>query len=81
MPSPSRAANRRGIAAMSLGMASFIANDALVKFVSQSLPAAQLIFLRGLMATLLLLAVRFTTSAPSALPAISNEARVRVLFS
>ena len=42
---------------MSLGMASFIANDALVKFVSQSLPAAQLIFLRGLMATLLLLVV------------------------
>ena len=33
---------------MSLGMASFIANDGLVKYVSQSLPAAQLICIRGL---------------------------------
>ncbi len=46
-------ANRRGIRLMVLSMACFIANDALVKFVSASLPAAQLIFLRGLMATLL----------------------------
>ncbi len=42
---------------MSLAMASFIANDALVKYVSESLPAAQLIFIRGLFATVLLLAV------------------------
>lgn len=40
---------------MALAMASFVANDALVKFVSQSLPAAQLIFLRGLFAVALLL--------------------------
>lgn len=52
-----RAANRRGIAAMSLAMASFVTNDALVKVVSQSLPAAQLIFIRAVFATLLLLAV------------------------
>lgn len=36
-------------------MASFVANDALVKYVSQSLPAAQLIFIRGVFASLLLL--------------------------
>lgn len=42
---------------MSLAMASFIANDALVKYVSESLPAAQLIFIRGLFSTVLLLAV------------------------
>ena len=47
--------NRRGIVAMALAMASFVANDALVKFVSQSLPAAQLIFLRGLFAVALLM--------------------------
>lgn len=42
-------------------MACFIVNDTLVKFVSQSLPAGQLIFLRGLMATALVLAfVRVT---------------------
>jgi drug/metabolite transporter (DMT)-like permease len=48
--------NRRGILAMAFAMASFVANDALVKFVSQSLPAAQLIFLRGVFALALLMA-------------------------
>ena len=43
--------NRRGILAMSLAMALFIANDALVKQVSATLPGFQLIFIRGLMAT------------------------------
>jgi drug/metabolite transporter (DMT)-like permease len=56
-PAPSRAANRRGILAMAAGMASFVTNDSLVKYVSQSLPAAELIFLRGVFATVLLLAI------------------------
>ena len=43
--------NRRGILAMSLAMAFFIANDALVKQVSATLPGFQLILIRGLMAT------------------------------
>ena len=47
--------NRRSILAMSLGMALFIANDALVKQVSTTLPGPQLIFIRGLMATTLVL--------------------------
>ena len=47
--------NRRGIVAMSLAMALFIANDALVKQVSATLPGPQLIFIRGLMATTLVL--------------------------
>ncbi|APW40022.1 hypothetical protein RD110_24790 [Rhodoferax koreense] len=51
------AANRRGVLAMLAAMASFIANDALVKYTSQTLPAAQLIFLRGVMACLVVLAV------------------------
>ena len=38
---------------MCLAMGLFIANDALVKYVSESLPAAQLIFIRGLFATTL----------------------------
>lgn len=50
-------ANRRGIALMLLAMACFIVNDTLVKFVSASLPAGQLIFVRGVFATLLVLAV------------------------
>ena len=40
---------------MASAMASFVANDALVKFVSQSLPASQLIFLRGVFAIALLM--------------------------
>ena len=57
MPNSTFSANRRGIIAMTLSMASFIINDALVKYVSQSMPAAQLICIRGLMASLLLLAI------------------------
>jgi drug/metabolite transporter (DMT)-like permease len=49
--------NRRGIRLMVGAMACFIVNDALVKLASASMPAAQLIFVRGLMATLLVLAV------------------------
>jgi drug/metabolite transporter (DMT)-like permease len=55
--SPESAANRRGIAAMSLAMASFVTNDALVKYVSQTLPTAQLIFIRATFAAVLLLVV------------------------
>jgi drug/metabolite transporter (DMT)-like permease len=44
--------NRRGIVAMSVGMVCFLMNDSLVKHVSESLPAPQLIFLRGMLATL-----------------------------
>ncbi|WP_298924632.1 DMT family transporter [uncultured Ramlibacter sp.] len=62
-PLSGAAANRRGIAAMALGMASFVANDSLVKYVSQSLPPAQLIFLRGVCATALLLAVAHAMGA------------------
>jgi drug/metabolite transporter (DMT)-like permease len=53
LPQAQRAANRRGV----LAMASFVANDAIVKLVSQSLPSGQLIFLRGVFATVLLLVV------------------------
>jgi drug/metabolite transporter (DMT)-like permease len=51
------AANRRGVLAISAGMACFVANDTLVKYVSESLPASQLILLRGIMASVLLLAI------------------------
>ncbi len=48
--------NRLGILAMIGAMACFIVNDALVKYVSQTVPAAQLILVRGVMASLLVLA-------------------------
>jgi drug/metabolite transporter (DMT)-like permease len=55
-PSPVNV-NRLGILAMTGAMACFIVNDALVKYTSQTIPAAQLIFVRGVMASLLVLAV------------------------
>lgn len=51
------AANRRGVVAMCGAMACFVGNDTLVKYVSRSLPASQLIFVRGVFATALLLAL------------------------
>ncbi len=53
----SSAANRRGIIDMSIGMAFFIGNDALAKLVSESLPGPQVIFIRGVFASLLMLMV------------------------
>jgi drug/metabolite transporter (DMT)-like permease len=47
--------NLRGIQAMALAMGSFVINDALVKYVSQSLGGAQLILIRGVLATFILL--------------------------
>jgi drug/metabolite transporter (DMT)-like permease len=65
MSSAQHAANRRGILAMVAAMASFILNDALVKYTSQTLPAAQLIFIRGLMAcVVVLLAARAMGALP-----------------
>jgi len=45
------------IGLMVAAMSCFVLNDALVKHLSESLPSAQLIFLRGLIATALVLAV------------------------
>lgn len=47
--------NQRGIATMVAAMAFFVVNDALVKLASASLPTGQLVFLRGLITTTLLL--------------------------
>ncbi|MCG2592653.1 DMT family transporter [Ramlibacter sp. XY19] len=76
-----RAANRRGVLAMAAGMASFVANDTLVKYVSQSLPASQLIFLRGVFAIALLLVVVHAMGATRQIPRLL-DARVllRALF-
>lgn len=56
-------ANRRGIAFMVGAMACFVFNDALVKYASQTMPAAQLIFVRGLMAVAWIFAVARATGA------------------
>ena len=66
--------NRRGILAMSLSMACFVANDALVKHVSTTLPSGQLIFVRGLMATALMLVVAQSMGLLRQAPLIANRA-------
>ena len=65
--STSAAANRRGIVCMVAAMGCFVTNDALVKFASQSMPSAQLIFIRGCMSVLLVLAVTQALGATSRL--------------
>ncbi|WP_326542499.1 DMT family transporter [Pseudorhodoferax sp.] len=54
-PPTNSAANRRGIWMMVGAMAGFVVNDAIVKHVSEGMPSAQLIFLRGALASLLVL--------------------------
>ena len=61
--SASAAANRRGIVCMVGAMGCFVINDSLVKFASQSMPSAQLIFIRGLMSLLLVLAIAHALGA------------------
>ena len=61
------AANRRGILCMIGAMGCFVTNDGLVKFASQSMPSAQLIFIRGAMSVLLVLAVAHALGATARL--------------
>jgi drug/metabolite transporter (DMT)-like permease len=56
-------ANRRGILFMCAAMGCFVINDSLVKYASETLPSAQLIFLRGIMASLIVLALVRSTGA------------------
>jgi drug/metabolite transporter (DMT)-like permease len=57
---------------MIASMGLFIVNDALVKYASQTMPAAQLIFIRGVVATVLVL---IAAQAMGAMPRIREIAR------
>jgi drug/metabolite transporter (DMT)-like permease len=54
---PSSRANRRGIIALVVGMAGYTVNDTFVKFVAQSYPVGEVIFIRGILTNLLLGAI------------------------
>lgn len=60
---PTLAANQRGVWMMVGAMAGFVINDAIVKYVSQGMPSAQLIFVRGTMASLLVLGMALALGA------------------
>lgn len=59
--------NVRGILAMLVAMAAFVGNDALMKLAADMMPMGQAIFLRGIVTTLLCLALLLATGAPRAL--------------
>lgn len=65
--------NRRGILSMIASMVLFICNDALIKHVSESLPTGQIIFLRGLSATLLIAAMAVALGAWRQMPAVFDR--------
>lgn len=72
-PTPDRAANRRGILCMSAAMVCFIVNDMLMKKLGEQLPLPQLIFLRGVAASVLLLAAAHATGALRQLPLVADR--------
>lgn len=74
-------ANRRGIAFISAAMALFVSNDMLMKKLSESVPMMQLIFVRGLIATTVILVVLLSTSSrKSVLKVTDPRVIVRSLF-
>jgi hypothetical protein len=58
---------------MLAGMGTFVTNDALVKFASQSRPASQLIFVRGIFATAILVSIGLIMRLPLWANAITNR--------
>jgi len=83
------AANRRGILSMVAAMACFVANDTVVKLAGASMPATQLIFLRGILATAIVLAVVQASGmgsrlrqamAPGVIPRALAESVATVLY-
>lgn len=54
---PARGSNLRGIAAITAGMAFLVSNDITLKLASPNLPFGQMVFIRGVMATALIVAV------------------------
>ena len=75
------ATNTRGIVAMIAAMGSFSLSDMLIKFVGQELPIGQIIFLRGVFASALVVVAAFATGAlPGGFKAVGPEKRGLVLL-
>ncbi len=68
---------RRGIIAMCLSMVTFIVNDAMVKLASERLPMDQIVFIRGIFASLILL-TWLSIGQPWVLRFIRHRGMVRV---
>jgi drug/metabolite transporter (DMT)-like permease len=68
--------NRRGILLMIAAMAGFILNDAFIKVASEDLPTGQIIFLRGLIATPLIVALAWRFGALANLASLRHRSVV-----
>jgi drug/metabolite transporter (DMT)-like permease len=55
--------NLRGTLAMIAGMAGFVTNDMFIKLASETLPTGQIIFLRGLLTTTIIIAIAHASGA------------------
>ncbi len=67
---------RRGVASMVLSMLLFIVNDSLIKVASESLPTGQIIVIRGVIASAIVLAIILATGAARHLPRVTNRIAV-----
>ena len=65
--------NRKGILLMMAAMAGFILNDTFVKLASEELPTGQIIFLRGVLATPLVLLLAWRWGAFARLSALRDR--------
>ncbi|MEO7761663.1 MAG: DMT family transporter [Casimicrobiaceae bacterium] len=75
------AANRRGILYMASGMACLVLNDSLMKYVGLTLGVTQMVFVRGVIAVLMILVVAHALGATAALRSLVNrDIATRVVF-
>lgn len=72
LPAIDASANRRGIIAMCTAMACFMTNDTLVKIVATELPVGEIVAIRGLFATILVLGWVFAMGHAGHLPRIAS---------
>ena len=72
IPSHAASHNLRGIAAMLASMAALIANDTLIKLAAAELPVGEVIFLRGLAASLFLGLLAAATGGLASIPTLRS---------
>lgn len=77
----SPAANRRGMIAVTLGMAAYTVNDTFVKLVARELPFGEVIFLRGVLSVIVLTAaLMIVVDLRSLVTAFNSRVLWRALF-
>lgn len=65
--------NRRGVTSMAVSMLLFVANDALVKLASETMPLGQIMFIRGVFASAMILLLAWANGLLPLLPRVGNR--------